>query len=93
MLALILRKCWPPLLNVVHIGVVLLGVALISLKVIHFDIVVSVARPPIVIVTVAEGAWFLDIDLFEIGIPLDIVDVTWILIPSKFHCEKWAPIW
>lgn len=88
LLCLTLRESWPPLFGFLHARIVLVGVALVGSVVIHLDITVSIASAPIVVITVAKGARLLKINFLELRIPLDIVDMAWILVSSKFHCEE-----
>lgn len=65
----------------------MIRVTLVRLVVEHLYVTLHVTCPPVVIVTVAKGAWFLEIDFFELGVTLDVVDMARVLISPQFHLE------
>ena len=63
-------------------------IALVCLVIIHLDVPLQVTSAPVVPITVTKGARLLVLHWLELGIALNIVHMSFILIPSEFHGEE-----
>ena len=89
---LALRIPGPPFLGELDGRIKLVGVTFVGLVIINLDIPLNITSAPIMIKAVSKGAWFLHINLLELRVSFDIVYMSLVLVPSKFHLEKWSAI-
>ena len=93
LLCLALRKRRPSLFDVAHHGKLLASGHLVRRIIEYPDTLLHVTRAPVVLIAVAELAWFLELFPLDAWITLNVVHMARVQVPSQFHLEKGPSVW
>ena len=93
LLSFTLRERRMPLLGVVDRGQQLWWVLVVGGLIKYFNVGLDIASAAVTLKTVAEQAWFLWVDFFNLNIALDIIFVRWRNHLGQLSLEERATMW